>query len=79
MTPALRRACERAMHVVTADAQTLRAGRAALHVLAVIGHPRLASLLALPPLLLLVELAYQLVANNRPFFARVFFTKETPL
>ena len=79
MTPALHRACERAIHVVTAEGQTLRAGRAALSVLAAIGHPRLARLLALPPLLFLVEFAYLVVANNRPFFARLLFTKETPL
>ncbi|GIW05977.1 MAG: hypothetical protein KatS3mg060_0782 [Dehalococcoidia bacterium] len=78
MTEELRAACAQAMHVVTADGQTLRAGRAALYVLAAIGHPRLAGLLGLPPLLPFVELAYRIVANNRPFFSRLFFTKETP-
>lgn len=79
MTPALRAACARAVHVVTADGRTLRAGRATLYVLAAIGFRRLASLLSLPPLLPVVELAYRIVANNRPLFGRLLFTKETPL
>jgi predicted DCC family thiol-disulfide oxidoreductase YuxK len=79
MTPTLQRACRKAMHVVTADGQTLRAGRAALYVLAAVGYRRLARLLSLPVLGVLVELGYRVVATHRPFFGRLFFTKETPV
>src|SRR6266545_2727735 len=50
MKPRLRRACTRAVHVVTPDGRVLRAGRAALYLLSVTGWPRLCWLLSLPPL-----------------------------
>lgn len=71
MTPALRQACAEAVHVVTADDRVLRAGRAALHVLRVLGWPRLAGLLALPPFVWGVELGYWLVARNRGRLGRL--------
>lgn len=73
MTPALHRACARAVHVVTPDGRVLRAGRASLFVLERIGYRRQARLLTVPPLIWAVELGYRLVAANRPFFARLFF------
>lgn len=79
MTAALHAACQQAMHVVTANGRTLRAGRAALYVLAAIGYRRLARLLSLPPLGVLVELGYRVVATHRPLFGRLFFTRETPV
>jgi predicted DCC family thiol-disulfide oxidoreductase YuxK len=75
MSPELRAACARAFHVVTADGQVLRAGRAALYVLAQLGHPHLARLLAFPPLVWAVELGYWLVAENRHLFSRVLFRR----
>ena len=76
MTPALREACGRAVHVLTPDGRTLRAGRAALRVLAAAGWPRLARVLAVPPLIWLVELGYLLVAHHRRFFSRVLFRRR---
>jgi predicted DCC family thiol-disulfide oxidoreductase YuxK len=76
MDEALAAACRRAIHVVTADGRVLRAGRAALFVLARIGHPRIAALLGLPPLVQLVELGYAIVARRRRFFARFLFRTE---
>ena len=73
MTPALYQACRWAVHVVTADGQVLRAGRASLFVLAQIGWSGPTRLFALPPLIWLVEAAYRLVADHRPFFARFLF------
>jgi predicted DCC family thiol-disulfide oxidoreductase YuxK len=75
MTAELRAACARAFHVVTQDGQVLRAGRAALYVLARLGHPLLARVLALPPLVWAVELGYWLVAKNRHLFSRVLFRR----
>ncbi len=71
MTPALARACERAIHVVTTEGEVLRAGRAALFVLEQLGWRRTALLLGLPPLLLCVEAGYWVVARNRARFARL--------
>ncbi len=74
MTPELRRACADAMHVITRDGRTLRAGRAALHVLREIGFP--VGLFFYPPFIWGVEAGYYVVAANRPFFSRFLFTRD---
>ncbi len=76
MTPELRLACADAIHVITADGETLRAGRAALFILEHIGWPLTARLLRLPPFVWAVELGYWIVANNRRLFSRFFFRRE---
>ena len=76
MTPELRAACARAVHVITSDGKILRAGRASLFVLDQLGYHRFARLFAWPPLLWLVELGYCLVARNRRFFSRFLFRRE---
>ncbi len=76
MTPALYAACEKAVHVVREDGTILRGGRAALFVGEHIGFRGLARLASLPPLIWAVELGYRVVAMNRDFFARFFFTRE---
>jgi predicted DCC family thiol-disulfide oxidoreductase YuxK len=74
MTPELYRACARAVHLLTRDGRTLRAGGASLFVLGEIGWPRaLARLLALPPFIWLVAAGYWIVARNRRFFSRILF------
>jgi predicted DCC family thiol-disulfide oxidoreductase YuxK len=73
LTPALRRACARAVHVITADGETLRAGRACLFVLDAIGYHRTARLLRLPPLIWAVEGGYRLVARYRGPLGRLLF------
>ncbi|HUM13812.1 MAG TPA: DCC1-like thiol-disulfide oxidoreductase family protein [Myxococcaceae bacterium] len=75
MTPELRLACERAVHVLTPEGAVLRAGRACLWVLARTGHPALARILALAPLVWAVELGYWLVARNRRLASRVLFRR----
>ncbi len=65
MTPELRGACARAVHVVTREGEVLRAGRASLFVLRELGYRRTARFFSLPPLLLLVEIGYWIVARNR--------------
>lgn len=73
MTPALKAACARAVHVVTSDGRTLRGGRAVLFVLEELGWRTTGRVLALPPFVWLVELAYWIVARNRHFFGRFLF------
>jgi len=75
MTPELRAACSRAVHVVTAEGTVLRAGRACLWVLERTGHRPLARALSLPPLVWAVELGYWLVARNRELASRVLFRR----
>ena len=75
MTPELRAACARAFHVLTHEGAVLRGGRAALYVLGRVGHPVLARVLSLPPLVWAVELCYWLVARNRQLFSRLIFRR----
>jgi predicted DCC family thiol-disulfide oxidoreductase YuxK len=76
MTPTLRAACERAIHVVKANGTVLRAGRASLFILEQLGWGWLARILALPPFIWAVEWGYRLVADNRRFFSRFLFRSE---
>ncbi len=71
MTPDLREACRKSVHVRTTDGRWLRGGRACLFVLERVGWPRLAAVAAVPPLVWLVEAGYRVVAGNRTFFSRV--------
>ena len=73
MTPELREACRRALHVLTASGTLMRSGRAALFVLERTTPPwRLFARVARhPPLFWFVELGYWIVARNRSFFGRV--------
>jgi predicted DCC family thiol-disulfide oxidoreductase YuxK len=75
MTPELRQACARAVHLLTPEGKMLRAGRACLWVLERIGYPVLARVLALPPLVWVVEVGYWLVARNRRLASRVLFRR----
>lgn len=76
MTPALFAACEKAVHVITKDGQTLRAGRACLFVLAELGWRGVARVLLLAPILWFVEIGYGIVAAHRDFFAGFMFTRD---
>lgn len=76
MTPELYAACEKAVHVLTADGRILRAGRASLFVLERIGWKGLARVLQFPPFIWGVELGYRIVAGHRDFFAKFLFTHE---
>jgi predicted DCC family thiol-disulfide oxidoreductase YuxK len=76
MTPELAADCARALYVIRPDGTRLRAGRAILHMVDVIGHHRIAGVLAWPPFVWLVEVAYWIVARNRHVFSRFLFTSE---
>lgn len=76
MTPALREACGDAVHVVTADGDVIRAGRATLFVLERTGWGLLARFLRYPPMIWFVELGYLVVARNRIFFSKFMFRRR---
>lgn len=73
MTEALQAACAEAVHTISPDGRVMRAGRAALWIMAELGWPRLARLLGTWPFIVLVELGYRLIANNRPLLGRLLF------
>lgn len=73
MTPALRKACEQALHVVTSEGAVLSGGRACLFILEGLGWRALARFLALPPFVWGVEFFYRAVAANRRLFSRLRF------
>ena len=70
MTATLSKACARAVHVVRTDGKVLRGGRAVLFILERTGLGAPAQLLARPPFIWVVELAYLTVARYRTFFSR---------
>jgi hypothetical protein len=76
MTPELRAACEKAVHVVCADGTVLRAGRCSLFVVGELGWRRTSRVLSLVPFIWFVELGYAIVAANRAFFTRFIFRKR---
>ncbi len=77
MTPGLYEACGRAVHVIKADGQILRAGRATLFILERLGWGYgLPRILRLPPFIWLTELGYKTVARNRSFFSRFLFPRD---
>jgi len=77
MTPELYRACQKAVHVITADGAILKAGRASMFVLLKLGCPRWVIYpFMVPPLVWPVELGYRIMARYRTFFARLLFRRE---
>jgi|MDTC01.1.fsa_nt_gb predicted DCC family thiol-disulfide oxidoreductase YuxK len=75
MTPPLREACQKAVHLITSDGKILRGGRASLFILERVGWKRSARIMGWIPFVWCVEGGYRLVARNRSFFAKFFFTK----
>jgi len=77
MTPELYEACQRAVHVIKADGEILRAGRATLFILERLGWGYgLPRLLWLPPFIQFVELGYRVIARNRTLFSRFLFRSD---
>ncbi|MEP6755853.1 MAG: DCC1-like thiol-disulfide oxidoreductase family protein [Chthonomonadales bacterium] len=76
ITPELRTACQRSLHVIMPDGQILAAGKAALYVLSVSGQPTVAALLGLRIFSPIIEIGYRLIAKNRLLFSRIFFPRS---
>jgi hypothetical protein len=73
MTEELVRGCARANHLIAPGGATLRAGRASMHILDVVGRHRFASACPMRPLIWLVEVVYCVVASKRALFSRFLF------
>ena len=71
VTPDIRRASARAMHVLTTDGRVFKAGRASLFILGELGWRRTARILRWPPFVWFVELGYKFVAANRNRISRL--------
>ena len=76
MTPELREACKRAMHIIKRDGQMLRAGRGALFVMEQVGFVWTARFFRLIPFIWFVELGYWTLARNRKFFGKFLFRTD---
>lgn len=72
MTPARYEACKRAIHVIMPDGRVLRAGRAAMELLKVMGLRTLGTIGSFPPMIWFIELGYWLIARNRSRVYRWF-------
>jgi predicted DCC family thiol-disulfide oxidoreductase YuxK len=75
MTDELRKRCERALHVSTANGTILGGANAVLFIKSKTGWGWFASLLRLPPIIWIAELLYKLVANNRYIFSKWLYRK----
>lgn len=78
MTPELRKACKRAIHVVLPDGKILRAGRAGLFILGQSGYPILARIAGWTPFVWGVEIVYWLIARYRGKLYKWFFRRVDP-
>ena len=79
MTPQLKAACEGAVHVITRDNQIYRGGAAVLflfHQLLPLPWRFIPRLLSGAPWIWSIEIIYQIVARNRPFFAGFIVPNE---
>ena len=71
MTPEMRAACARAVHVIVNDGRVLRGGRACMFVLHQLGWRIGGTIGALPPFVWAVEGAYRWVARHRTETSRL--------
>lgn len=78
MTPALVKATEQSVHVVTTDGTILKAGRAVLYIFGKLGWRRFERFFSWGPILAIVEFFYGIVARHRIAFSKVLFVNEAP-
>lgn len=72
----LREQCQTAVHVIKANGEILRAGRASLFCLRQTRWHQLARIGEWPLVLPFVELGYAIIARNRMLFSRFLFTSK---
>ena len=74
VTPAIREACEHALHVIQSDDRVLTGADAVFFSWQVTVVPL--AIVRLPPLIWVAELGYRIVAANRYWFSKVLFTGD---
>jgi predicted DCC family thiol-disulfide oxidoreductase YuxK len=79
MTPALRQACGEAVHLWMPDGRVLRAGRASMAVLELLGWRVIPWHGMRRPFVWGVELVYGIVARHRIFFSKLLFRRQHDL
>ena len=70
-------ACSKALHVLHPDDYIERGGYACLTILKLIGYKRTATLLRLPPFIIVVEFIYKLISKNRRIFSRLLLYNKS--
>ena len=78
MTPEMRAACARAVHVIESDGHVLRGGRACMFILRALGWRVTGTIGALPPFVWAVEAAYRYVSTHRAQASRVLRSRSSP-
>ncbi|MDP7033833.1 MAG: DUF393 domain-containing protein [Planctomycetota bacterium] len=79
LSPALREACNRSIHVIDSEGNLYSSGRATLFILSTLGWTRLAKILGRRPLYWSVEFGYQTVARHRALVSRLLrFPRNKP-
>lgn len=76
MTPELRQACARAVHLVEPDGRVWSAGRAVLRALEIVGYRVWPRVLRWPPFIWFIELGYWVVARNRRQASKIMFKRR---
>ncbi|RYG60219.1 DUF393 domain-containing protein [bacterium] len=76
LSPELREACSRSIHVIKSNGEILKAGKAAMFLGRFTRWNRLARMGEWPMFLPFIELGYSIVANNRPFFSKLAMKAE---
>ena len=78
LAPSLKQACSHAMHVIKADGEIIKAGRAMMFCGLFTPLRGWARIGAWPIFLPFVELGYKFVAHNRTLVSKLFFKSERP-
>lgn len=74
ISPELRAACQKSVHVIKASGEILRGGRAVLFCGQQTRWHQLARIATWPVFLPFIELGYALIAKNRGVFSKFLFT-----
>lgn len=79
MTPALRIACESALHAVTPDGTVLRGARGVIKAGEATRFRRAARVLSQPPFVWVLDAGYKVIARNRGLLGRFVLPREPRL
>lgn len=78
LAPSLKEACSHAVHVIKADGEVIRGGRAMMFCGLFTRFSGWARIATWPVFLPFIELGYKVVARNRNLVSHLFFKTERP-